>query len=46
MGYRKNDPNQQMANIAKRLSDEDVNAIGVYFEQLPRQDARKPERQP
>ena len=46
MGYRKNDANQQMANIARRLSPQDVEAIGLYFERLPQQDAAKSKRQP
>ena len=46
MGYRKNDASQQMANIAKRLSSKDIDAIGVYFERLPQQDVQKSKRQP
>lgn len=38
MGYRKNDANQQMANIARRLSPQDIQAIGLYFERLPQPD--------
>jgi len=33
-GYRKNDANQQMANIAAKLSAQDVEAIGLYFQRL------------
>jgi len=46
MGYRKNDANQQMANIARRLSPQDVEAIGLYFERLPQKDFVKNKRQP
>jgi len=46
MGYRKNDANQQMANIARRLSPQDIEAIGVYFERLPQKDFAKNKRQP
>jgi cytochrome c553 len=46
MGYRKNDANQQMANIAKRLSPQDIEAIGLYFERLPQKDFAKNKRQP
>ena len=46
MGYRKNDANQQMANIARRLSPQDIEAIGLYFERLPQKDFAKNERQP
>jgi cytochrome c553 len=45
-GYRKNDANQQMTNIAKRLSARDIQAIGVYFERLPQPDLAKKSRQP
>ena len=46
MGYRKNDANQQMANIAKRLSPQDIEAIGLYFERLPKKDFAESKRQP
>jgi len=46
MGYRKNDANQQMANIARRLSPQDIEAIGAYFERLPRKDSAKDKRRP
>jgi len=46
MGYRKNDANQQMANIARRLSPQDIEAIGLYFERLPQKDFAKNKRQP
>lgn len=45
-GYRKNDANQQMANIAKRLSPEDIEAVGLYFERLSPPDVPKKSRQP
>jgi len=45
MGYRKNDANQQMANIARRLSTQDIKAIGLYFERLPQKDSAKNKRQ-
>ena len=44
-GYRKNDANQQMANISGRLSPEDIEAIGLYFERLSRPDTTKTWRQ-
>jgi len=46
MGYRKNDANQQMANIARRLSPQDIEAIGLYFERLPQKDFAKNKREP
>jgi cytochrome c553 len=46
MGYRKNDANQQMANISRRLSAQDIEAIGLYFERLPQKDFAKNKRQP
>lgn len=46
MGYRKNDASQQMANIARRLSSQDIEAVGLYFERLPQQDVVKKKRQP
>jgi len=46
MGYRKNDANQQMGNIARRLSAKDIEAIGLYFERLPQKDLAKNKRQP
>lgn len=46
MGYRKNDANQQMANIARRLGPQDIEAIGLYFERLPQQGITKNKRQP
>jgi cytochrome c553 len=46
MNFRKNDANQQMANIAKRLSPQDIEAVGLYFERLSGQDATKNKRQP
>ena len=45
-GSRKNDANQQMTNIAKRLSARDIQAIGLYFERLPQRDLAKKSRQP
>ena len=45
-GHRKNDANQQMTNIAKRLSARDIQAIGLYFERLPQPDLAKKSRQP
>ena len=45
-GHRKNDANQQMTNIAKRLSARDIQAIGLYFERLPQPDFSKNSRQP
>ncbi|MEI9970707.1 MAG: c-type cytochrome [Ignavibacteriota bacterium] len=33
-GYRKNDASQQMANLAGKLSPQDVEALGLYFERL------------
>jgi cytochrome c553 len=45
-GSRKNDANQQMTNIAKRLSARDIQAIGLYFERLPQPDLAKKSRQP
>ena len=45
-GYRKNDANQQMTNIAKRLSARDIQAIGLYFGRLPQPDLAKKSRQP
>ena len=46
MGYRKNDANQQMATIAKRLGPQDIEAIGLYFERVPQPDFPKDRRQP
>jgi cytochrome c553 len=46
IGYRKNDANQQMANIARRLSPQDIEAIGLYFERLPLKDVAKNKRRP
>lgn len=43
-GYRKNDANQQMANIARRLSPQDIQAVGLYFERLPQPDLAKERR--
>jgi cytochrome c553 len=37
-GYRKNDANRQMANIASELSPQEIEAIGLYFERLPQPD--------
>jgi cytochrome c553 len=45
-GRRKNDANQQMTNIAKRLSAQDIQAIGLYFERIPQTDFAKNRRQP
>jgi cytochrome c553 len=45
-GKRKNDANQQMTNIAKRLSAQDIQAIGLYFERLPQPDLAKKSKQP
>ena len=44
-GYRKNDANEQMRNISRRLSPQDIQALGAYFERLPQPDAKK-SRQP
>jgi cytochrome c553 len=44
-GYRKNDANQQMANIASRLSPKEVEAIGLYFERLAQADLANKGRQ-
>jgi cytochrome c553 len=44
-GYRKNDANHQMANIAGRLSSKDIEAIGLYFERLPAPDLENKGRQ-
>ena len=46
MGYRKNDGNQQMAIIARRLSPQDIEAVGLYFERLPQQGVAKNKRRP
>jgi cytochrome c553 len=45
-GQRKNDASQQMTNIAKRLSAQDIQAIGLYFERIPQTDFAKNSRQP
>jgi cytochrome c553 len=45
-GYRKNDANQQMANIANRLSPQDAEAIGLYFERLPQAGSSEKRNQP
>jgi cytochrome c553 len=45
-GRRKNDASQQMTNIAKRLSAQDIQAIGLYFERIPQTDFAKNRRQP
>src|SRR4051794_5577684 len=37
-GYRRNDANQQMANIASKLSSKEIEAIGLYFERLTQPD--------
>ena len=34
-GYRKNDANQQMANIARKLSSKEIEALGLYLSALP-----------
>jgi cytochrome c553 len=44
-GQRKNDASQQMTNIAKRLSAQDIQAIGLYFERIPQTDFAKNSRQ-
>jgi cytochrome c553 len=44
MGYRRNDASQQMTNIARRLSPQDIEAIGLYFERLPQPDPTKARR--
>jgi len=46
MSYRKNDANQQMANIARKLSPQDIEAVGLYFERLRQPDVAKNKRQP
>jgi cytochrome c553 len=45
-GYRKNDANQQMANIANRLRPQDAEAIGLYFERLPQAGSSEKRSQP
>ena len=45
-GHRKNDASQQMTNISKRLSAQDIQAIGLYFERSSQTDFTKNSRQP
>ena len=44
-GYRKNDANEQMANIARKLSSKEIEAVGLYFEGLARPDLANKGRQ-
>ena len=44
-GYRKNDANQQMANLALRLGPKEIEALGAYFERAPDGDPATPRRQ-
>jgi cytochrome c553 len=45
-GHRKNDASQQMTNISKRLSAQDIQAIGLYFERISQTDFAKNSRHP
>ena len=45
-GHRKNDASQQMTNISKRLSAQDIQAIGLYFERISQTDFAKNRRHP
>ena len=45
-GYRKNDANRQMANIAAKLGPKEVEALGLYFERFPQRRATNKWRQP
>jgi cytochrome c553 len=45
-GHRKNDASRQMTDISKRLSAQDIQAIGLYFEQISQRDFAKNSRQP
>lgn len=47
-GVRKNDPLDVMADIARRMNDEDIKAVTAYFAQLPPPDvsARTPQAAP
>ena len=44
--HRKNDASQQMTNISKRLSAQDIQAIGLYFERSSQTDFAKNSRHP